>query len=256
MVINNESHIMKQPQLRLHLWGYNFTPKIFHILITLLLLTLLLSLGNWQLNRAAYKRTLLAEYQNRIKGAPLHLSDLNQKQKNINFLPILVNGHFDNAHQFLLDNKIYQHQVGYQVLTPLVINQSHKIILINRGWIPAGESRHQLPVISAINGIQTIRGIIYLPPTHSFTLSNQQENLSQWPNVIQTIHVLQIEKLLNHPIYPYIILLAPQASHGFIRDWQPVTISPYKHIGYAVQWFALAGTLIIIFFVVNIKGRR
>jgi cytochrome oxidase assembly protein ShyY1 len=38
---------------------------------------------------------------------------------------------------------------------------------------------------------------------------------------------------------------------AFETGWQPVTMSAQKHIGYAVQWFALALALVIWFAIAN-----
>jgi cytochrome oxidase assembly protein ShyY1 len=35
------------------------------------------------------------------------------------------------------------------------------------------------------------------------------------------------------------------------RDWQPTTMGPDKHRGYAVQWFALAATAFIAWLVLG-----
>lgn len=45
---------------------------------------------------------------------------------------------------------------------------------------------------------------------------------------------------------PFIIQLAPEAPHGFVRDWPVTVISPAKHIGYSIQWGLLAIVQLIV----------
>jgi surfeit locus 1 family protein len=38
-----------------------------------------------------------------------------------------------------------------------------------------------------------------------------------------------------------------------VRNWAPPGFPPMRHIGYAVQWFALALTLFVIYVVTNTR---
>jgi surfeit locus 1 family protein len=217
---------------------------------TFLLLPILLSLGYWQVQRAAQKRLLLATYQTRTHATPLTLSQLNKPAAEWQYHPIEVQGYYDNQHQFLLDNRSYQHQLGYQVITPLLL-PNNKVLLVNRGWIIRNPQRNRMPTLPAINGVQTVRGILYAPPK-PFLLSHTLEDTDRWPRRIQGIEINSLAAQLHRSLLSFVVLLSPQATGGFVRDWQPVIMSPAKHWGYAVQWFALAMALIIIFFAVNI----
>ena len=98
-----------------------FKPKFVPTFALFLILPIFLSLGFWQLNRAAEKKILLQQYEQRAQR-PLQLSDIKGEGKNYQYFPVVLTGHFDNQHSFLLDNKIYQRQAGYQVLTPFIVN--------------------------------------------------------------------------------------------------------------------------------------
>ena len=53
------------------------------------------------------------------------------------------------------------------------------------------------------------------------------------------------------------LLLAPEASDGYLRDWSQDDrrFPPQRHYGYAAQWFAFAATLLAIFLKLNLKRR-
>jgi surfeit locus 1 family protein len=57
---------------------------------------------------------------------------------------------------------------------------------------------------------------------------------------------------LGYDLYGFQIELDPKAAEGFRRDWKiSPTISPEKHLAYAVQWFGLALTLTALFYWIN-----
>jgi len=248
--------ITRKTLFRLHCFGWAFTPKLLPTLGFIVLLPLLLKLGFWQLDRAEFKQHIQAQYQSSSQAAPLPLSQLNTKNiEALDYSPISLTGHYDNAHQFLLDNRVRHRRVGYDVLTPFIPSQGNKIILVNRGWIPSTGDRKQLPRIKQVNGTQHIKGLIKLPMKKFFTLS--QHTISQtWPRLTQNLNLKKISASYQRPLYPFIVLLSPEAPHGYIREWKPTAMPPKKHWGYAVQWFALAGTLVIMYLALNLKKQR
>jgi surfeit locus 1 family protein len=62
--------------------------------------------------------------------------------------------------------------------------------------------------------------------------------------------------LLGEPVFDGVVLLSPSADDGFVRDWRPAGVSPQKHVGYAVQWFSFAGTLLLLYLVLNFRAPR
>jgi len=228
--------------------------RVLLTFVTVLLVALMISLGFWQLDRAEQKNTLNRDFALRPLKKPLTLNEIHPGQ-DVRYYPIKLSGYYDNAHSILLDNKIYNQQVGYQVLTPFKSINSQTQVLVNRGWVSMGTSRRELPQIPPIAGKQTITGILYESTKKPFLLQ-QDTQQSHWPLLIQAIQIDQLAEQLNTKLYPFIVLLSPNANGGFVRDWQPATIKPAKHLGYAVQWFALAATLVIIYLVLLVRAMR
>ena len=50
-----------------------------------------------------------------------------------------------------------------------------------------------------------------------------------------------------------VLLLDKDQPGGFVREWNPVVVGPERHVGYAVQWFALAAALVILYVWVNLN---
>jgi surfeit locus 1 family protein len=224
--------------------------------LTVAVLICFLKLGFWQLDRAKEKTFLKERFEAGLQTAPLSLDALPGHLPNSLYLPVTATGYYDNAHSILLDNKIHNHQVGYEVITPLQIAGKKRRILVNRGWVPAPQQRRILPDIPHISGKQNVTGLVYLPPEKPFTLEKKGATTTvAWPYRVQVLDIPHIEQTLHMPLYPFVVQLDAQEDHGFVRDWQPVNLSPDKHLGYAAQWFTFAGVLIIIFVALNLKRR-
>lgn len=216
----------------------------------LTLTPLLIALGMWQLGRAEEKKMLLATLAQRQQDEPIQLTpgrvaSLDQ----VRFRRVAVSGIYDSAHQFLLDNQIVDGKAGYFVMTPFWIGASDKAVLVNRGWIPAGRDRTKLPDISVTAEIEIVSGRINRFPGVGWKLEGADQPTDDWPSVVQVIDSKVLEKKLGYGLFNFQVQLDSDQSKGYRRDWSAaVAMPPEKHIGYAIQWFGLALTLIVLFF--------
>jgi len=219
----------------------------------------LLSLGFWQLNRAEEKQTLLDHFTVNQQAAAAPLANLLPVTVQQRYQKIIVQGHFDNQHSFLIDNRTYNNQVGYYVITPFVLKAplSTTILLINRGFVPRGAQRADLPRIPDVTGEQTITAIIDFPSQDPFLLGeNYDPTKVSWPLILQQPITVDMSHVLHQAVYPFIALLYDSCC-GFQTDWQPAQqMPPSTHHGYAVQWFALAVTWLILTSYLYIRRKR
>lgn len=228
--------------------GYEFRPGLWPSLLVICLLALLLSLGFWQLDRAAQKRALLTAYGDRPSETAIRLSADFKPGPEWRYRRAQVTGEYDVAHQFLLDNRVYQGRVGYHVLTPLRLAHSDHAILVNRGWVPQGATRADLPDLPApTQAVLSIEGLLDFPPEKVFVLGEGEDRDPGWPKVLQQVRLELHADQLGVPLLPVILLLAEDQPAGFVREWNPVVMGPERHVGYAVQWFSLAAALAILY---------
>lgn len=229
-----------------------FSPRPMPTIATLVLLPILISLGFWQLERAGQKREMLQQYEQQQAGEVLDLNNKVELESLFPYQKVAATGKFDAQHQFLLDNKVYQGRVGYQVITPLIITGSDKAVLVNRGWVPQMASRKELPVIPTPEESLTLEGQLKLDVGENFRLGESGLQSDGWPRIIQWLEIENVEKSLGYKLQDFVILQTPDSPAGFVRDWYIKKIVPEKSISYAVQWFALALALVIIYLVVNL----
>ncbi len=218
-------------------------------LLGLVFVVLFASLGNWQLLRAHQKEILLKSFAERRTQMPLTAQVLDSSS-DLRFYRAELQGSFDNAHTLLLDNKTYQGHVGYEVYTPFLAKGLKTPILVDRGFVLLGSSRKILPVIEPIYGEVTILGMLNSPPKYVALGQMQESPQITWPLRVEFIHLSELSQLLGYALSPYTLSLT-QDKTVYAMDWQIVTISPERHRGYAVQWFALALTLLILCIALN-----
>jgi len=222
--------------------------------VGLLLLALLISLGFWQLDRAAQKRALLQAYDDRPTDAAIRVDEHFALGPDWRYRRAQIIGSYDHAHQFLLDNRVLQGRVGYHVLTPLRLAQGDAVVLVNRGWVAQGATRADLPPLPAPADAElSIEGLIDFPSDKVFVLGEGEDRDPGWPKVLQQIRLDLHAQQLGVRLLPMVLLLDKDQPGGFVREWNPVVIGPERHVGYAVQWFALAAALVILYVWVNLK---
>lgn len=223
--------------------------------VSLVFMAGFLSLGNWQLNRAKQKEALHQVFVNRQQAAPLFASQLLQ-QTDPRFYRVQLKGQFDSAHTLLLDNKTFHGQVGYEVYTPFKAEGFHQLILIDRGFVPLGTTRAQLPTIRAMHNTVSLQGFISVPPAYVAFSPILEDNIIKWPLRIAYVDTKTLQTLLHAPLFPFIVTLSPNEPAAYPLEWRIVTMPPERHRGYAVQWFAFALTLLILSFALNVRIMR
>jgi surfeit locus 1 family protein len=238
---------MRKKIINFRVKNYCFSASVLPIVTFFTLFILLINLGIWQIHRGDEKKRIQMEFSQRQNASPIDLNYIVPVSISKNYFSVLAEGYFDNKHNFLLDNKIYQHQIGYEVLTPFILKNSAHVILVNRGWISQGQNRKTLPFIKAAKGNVTIEGLIVWP-TKTFSFKAVAEN--NWPQRIQT---LDPKFLSQKHLQPFIIVVNTLQPYGFIPLWKAVTLQASRHYAYAVQWFSLSVTLLIAFFISHIS---
>lgn len=224
-------------------WQFNWKISAFFVLF----FPLMIGLGLWQLDRETQKRDMLEQQtrQQQQEPAPVGRVDW-QAGDALSFLPVSAQGRYLDERSFLLDNRLRDSRVGYEVLTPFQSRDG--TLLVNRGWIALGETRQQLPSIPPIAGEQTISGFLHVPEGRTLVLSGDADPLAdQWPRRIQRIDLVRISDLVGQELLPYTLRLDDDAPGALVTDWTAQPIRPETHRGYAVQWFAMAAALLILF---------
>ena len=225
----------------------------------LCLLTVLINLGFWQLQRAEQKQIALNHQKESLKAEVVRLSSSSEVYdvESIRYKMVNTQGYYDTQHQFLIDNQIRGGKAGYFVLTPLLLKDEKKAVLINRGWLPINQDRTVLPELTVKVDLRDIEGRVNSFPSVGIKLKGAETPTDTWPSVVQVVDSDILAKKLGYPLFDFQIELNKNVPDGFVREWQTTRIMlPEQHQAYALQWFALAITLTVGFIILSMKKHQ
>lgn len=210
-----------------------------------------LSLGNWQRERAQGKDISQAAFDT----APL-VTSLGGSPPD--WARAVLTGRLDLARHLLLDNKLYRGRAGVHVLTPLELAQSGELVLINRGWLPLPPDRSALPEIPTPGDLIEVRGRL-APISQPGVQLGEPAALQpdRWPQLMVYPDWDRIETALGREVHDKVLYLDADHDAGFEdRNWTPFTMGPDRHRAYAVQWYGLAITALVIWLVLGFRAGR
>ncbi|MDX1693276.1 MAG: SURF1 family protein [Ketobacteraceae bacterium] len=233
------------------LGAFEFSPGWLTTLLTVLLLILLVNLGLWQKNRGDTKRAMAERYEERSRSGDLRLQELIELDTDSMDYPVELSGQYLHGKSFLLDNRTHRGIPGFQVITPLDVGSHY--VLVNRGWVPQGKTRQEIPEFPRPDNKVTIEGITHVPNPDYFVLEEDSYENVNWPFIIQKIDLEKSAQLFDKRLAPFTVRLNPEENAGFVREWHSNPMTPEKHYGYAFQWFSLALALLVIYVTVNAR---
>lgn len=234
---------------KLSLGRWQFIPGVWPTLAAVAFAVLTFSLGNWQMDRAAYKRSLQARIDAGARYPVLHLGADTVAKAQILYRRVEVEGVFDSQHEILLDNRIHDGVAGYHVLTPLKIPGGNRAVLVNRGWIPVGKNRSDLPYIPAFKARVKIAGLAVDPDTRYFELGSASPQGRVWQN----LNFERYAALSGLSLQPFVLQQSNDSGDGLIRIWPRPDTGVATHLSYAMQWYGLAATLVVLWLALNVK---
>lgn len=224
-------------------------------MLTVAAVALFVRAGFWQLDRAEQKEHLLTQFE----AGQRSTIDLASSSTDVGrYQRVRARGRYDAAHQILLDNMPWESgRPGYRVLTPFEL-ESGEWWLVDRGWVPLGRTRADLPAIEVGEELRTIHGRIDRFPQPGLRLGEAQPtDGNAWPRVLSFPEHATLERELRRTVAERIVRLEASEPDGYQRAFRaPVTVGPGRHIGYAVQWFAFAATAVILFLVLSFRKTR
>lgn len=216
----------------------------------LALISLLVALGFWQLDRARQKRALHQAFIQQLAKDPQPLTDMatDEIPRQLWRATEAV-GHFEPV-VLLLDNRVREGRVGYEVLTPFSLLDGRRI-LVDRGWLPAPATRHAVPAIDTPAAARTIHGRLAPAPSTGISLGAATPPELVEPAIwrIQHVDFGELQQHFAPAFLPALLYLDEKSADGFDRAWALPQQDDGKHTAYAVQWFAMALTVVTLFFI-------
>ena len=205
-----------------------------------LLLIFVLSLGVWQIDRGYNKKELENTFLER-QSQPVKEIKYNAFLESDLYRNVVLEGKYLEK-IFFLDNRIHNGKPGLKVFSPFETTNNN-LVLVSRGWIEL-EDRSKLPTVNTTKNVLKLQGVLR-PESQDFVLENEEMNNKNNPILLQTVNLSELSNFLGKPLSPYILELSELSESAFVKTWQPINLSSFRHFGYAVQWFGLAVVLIV-----------
>lgn len=217
------------------------------LLAAMAVVTGFVMLGRWQLSREAYKRELLAATAQLLaQRDPQPLAAATDAPTSA-LAWSEGRGHFVDVPALLLDNQQRDGRVGVHVYRLFAPDGARRALLVDLGWLPLPGDR-TLPVVALPRGMVTLRGLLSTAPAPGLALGPAEQIQPDGTRLLTRIEPAALAQSLRRPLAPRVLRLDPALALGYPRDLDVLsnTLSPEKHRGYAVQWFALAAAVSII----------
>lgn len=207
-------------------------------------------LGDWQLDRAAYKRELQQRLDLAATQPPLLLPSSPVRTDEIAYYRVAAEGEFRPELGVLLDNKVRDGVVGYEVVTPVRLAGGMHV-LVARGWVRAPPTRSELPVVRTPEGRVWVEGIALPPPTRYLELARDTVAGPVWQN----LHLDRYAREFRIAVQPIVLQQRNDLGDGLLRDWPRPDTGVNMHRAYALQWFAMSGLIALLYIVLHVRRK-
>lgn len=218
----------------------------------LLVVSLGVALGQWQLRRAAEKTAIERRLSARETAPVLALRASGQHIDELEYRHVVLRGEFVPQWTMYLDNRPYRGAAGVVVVTPFRLAGSARHVLVERGWIARdANERTRLPDIAAPAGEVTLAGMVRRNAGRLLQLGHAAPLV---PGAfVQNLESAEFGKVSGLGVEDFVIEQSSDNGDGLVRDWPRPSSGVERHYGYAFQWYALAATAFLFFVVTGFR---
>lgn len=260
--LNNKTKVMVPPAL-----GKLGAKKILLLLLTVVVFAVMVKLGFWQLDRGQQKQLLEQQLHSWQQATPVDIAtalesdaEITGKKVTVQLAPIPVDRLA--VKRVYWDNHTWQGKVGYVVFQPVKLldsglSSNSSVVLLELGFVRAGQDRNVLPQVAGVMEPQRIEGRLYRRQENPMSEGLMSESMPQFSAIrIQNLALEQLGQTWQLDVLPYAI--QPLSGLELIDDngqpvsdslphpWEPVPLSSKRHFGYALQWFSMALVLLLL----------
>lgn len=233
--------------------------RLFLTVAALAAFALFVTLGRWQLDRAAAREDAQvrqdAALQQSERGLAATIGEASPQ------LPARVRAHrgaYAPAPPVLLDNQLRNGRNGVSVYRVFEPGDGLAPVLVDLGWIAWPADRH-LPPLPTPAADQRPHGLLVPWPGQALALGRPPgppADGSPW--LLPRLSRAELGEALGVELFDGVLRLAGDADHGFDRAHDPLAtaLPPSRHRGYALQWFSLAAAVVVVYGVLAWKTRK
>jgi surfeit locus 1 family protein len=235
---------------------------ILTAVLTLVAFAVLVSLGNWQVRRLAWKEDLIARATERpnepVQPLPTASDWPSFDIAEAEYRPFRLTGHFLNNKEALVftslpDPKGKFGGPGFWVVTPFALSDGGTVF-VNRGFVPQGRELAKERGESPSDSSTEVVGLMRPSETRgTFTPADRPDQNTFYA---RSVADLAAAKAISQPVAPFMIdLVAAETPPGGLPQAGETRMSfTNNHLQYAITWYGLAAALLAVF-AVYVRGQ-
>jgi surfeit locus 1 family protein len=204
------------------------------------------SLGLWQWGRGQQRTALHEEMAARANSAPVSVDQVlaaGQDFAGLLHRPVVLRGQWLPEGTVFLDNRQMNGAPGFYVVTPLRLEGSRAVLLVQRGWAPRNFTRRELlPPVQTPAGTVEVRGRLAPPPAKLYAFDTEEKG-----PIRQNLDLARFRAETGLPLLPLSVQQTGAASEGLLRQWPQAGSGAEKNYGYAFQWWAIAALIATLY---------
>jgi cytochrome oxidase assembly protein ShyY1 len=210
--------------------------------LMVVLAAVMVGLGLWQLSRYHQRASANAHIDAAAKAPPRPIGEVlavgQPPPAGAAWTRVTLRGRYDSAHEILARDRTVDGSVGFEVLTPLVLDDG-SAVLVDRGWLPPAPDSVAAParIPPVPDGQLTVTGRVHVPESRA-TGPQRVDGTTQ----VRRISPAKLAGAVPYRLYGgYVLLDAGQpggdkAFSAIPADYQ----NAWMNAGYVVQWWAFA----------------
>jgi len=224
-----------------------FAPRPIPTLAAAAMVALTVSLGRWQVDRAAEKQARQDLFEARLAQPPVRLGPRVDPPGDLLYRRVVMAGRYRPEGQVYIDNRIDRGRAGFHVVTPLEL-EGGALALVNRGWVARSAAYPKAPEVPVPPGTVEVAGLVAQPPARVLELSADTVTGPVWQNLV----IAKYRERMKLDVLPFVVLDARPAPGLAAVEEQP-DAGVARHREYALTWFALAATCVVLWIVLNLR---
>ncbi|MDQ6829523.1 MAG: SURF1 family protein, partial [Gemmatimonadota bacterium] len=208
--------------------------NLLAVLIAIVTAAVCVRLGMWQLHRLAERRAQNAVVVGRTALAPVAPAESLPRYRRV-----VVSGTWDFDHELAIAGRTHGGSPGVNIVTPLTLAGSDRVVLVNRGWVYSPDAGtidltkwHEPDPVS-------------LPGYVDRPTDRKTPSPSLGAHVLVSLDLPQLISRQPRPaaVLDYIVVALPTADSSSLAHPARLALPPLDegpHQSYAVQWFSFA----------------
>lgn len=228
-------------------WSFARRPTwlVGHV-VALVGIVVFVSLSFWQFDRLDERRELNALVTARLEASPAPVLELiaeHESSDALAFRRATAVGEYLPAGEVLYLLVSRNGQSGHTLLTPLRLEGSDEVLMVERGWVPADAEGPPVPDAEPPVGSVTVTGALLDIADRTRDAGSVDANTRR----ITTFDRAALGAFVGAEVLPTILRLeASDPAGGPSPALMPgPVLSEGPHLGYAVQWLLFAGVVLV-----------